>query len=133
MAIYISLALTPKLFMTFGGLFFLPLILLMYVGIPGSLILFTWASVTTAKSLIEVRKAGFKSTIQKRYANIATVFLSLTLVLGLIVGGSMMALFYRMYDYPTEGFLLPMAFIAGLLMIPAQAISMTFYAKLDRE
>lgn len=133
MAIYFSLALTPKLFMTFGGLFYLPLILLMYVGIPGSLILFTWASVTTAKSLIEVRKEGFKSTIQKRWANITTGFLTLTLVLGMTVGGSMMAIFARVDDNPRFWFLLPMALIAGLLMIPAQAISMTFYAKSDRE
>jgi hypothetical protein len=61
------------------------------------------------------------------------LFLTITLVLGFVVGSMMFMAFTNMRPLgPEYGFImLPAAFIAGLLMIPAQAISMAFYAKLE--
>ena len=133
MAACVSLSLTPKLFMTFGQLYYLLLVPLVYWVIPGSVVLFVWASIATSKGVINARKGGFASDQQRRWANIATLFLTITLVLGFVVGSMMFMAFTNMRAFgPEYGFImLPAAFIAGLLMIPTQAISMAFYAKLD--
>jgi hypothetical protein len=132
MAACASLSLTPKLFMTFGQLYFLLLVPLVYWVIPGSVVLFVWASIATSKGVINVLKGGFASDQQRRWANIATLFLTITLVLGLVVGSMMFMAFTNMRAFgPESAFMLPAAFIAGLLMIPAQALSMAFYAKLE--
>jgi hypothetical protein len=60
------------------------------------------------------------------------MFLTITLVLGLVVGSLMFMTLTNMRPFgPEYGFALPAAFISGLLMIPAQALSMAFYAKLE--
>jgi len=131
-AVYFSLMLSPKVFITLGNLFYMLLVPLFYVGIPGSVVLFVWASVKTTKGIIAAKKAGFSSDLQKRWANITTLFVTITLVLGMTVGSSMFALLSRIGGDSTQfPFLFPTALIAGLLMIPVQAISMTFYAKLQ--
>jgi hypothetical protein len=118
--------------MTFGQLYFLLLVPLVYWVIPGSVVLFVWASIATSKGVLNARKGGFASDQERRWANITTFFLTITLVLGFGVGSLMFMAFTNMRPLgPEYGFMLPAAFIAGLLMIPAQAISMAFYAKLE--
>ena len=132
MAACASLSLTPKLFLTFGQLYYLLLVPLVYWVIPGSVVLFVWASIATSKGVINVRKGGFASDQQRRWANIATLFLTITLVLGFVVGSMMFMAFTNMRAFgPESAFMIPAAFISGLLMIPAQALSMAFYAKLE--
>jgi hypothetical protein len=128
-----SMAISPQVFINFGALFYILLLPLVYWVIPGSVVLFVWASVTASRGVIAARKAGFTSDLQKRWANLTTVFTTLTLVLGLIVGVLMFGALSRMWQPANSpwNYVLPFAFLAGLLMIPAQAISMTFYAKLN--
>ncbi len=132
MAACASLSLTPKLFMTFGQLYYVLLVPLVYWVIPGSVVLFVWASIAASKGVLAARKGGFSSAQQKHLANLTTMFLTITLVLGLVVGSLMFMAFTNMRPFgPEYGFMLPAAFISGLLMIPAQALSMAFYAKLE--
>lgn len=132
MAACASLSLTPKLFLTFGQLYYLLLVPLVYWVIPGSVVLFVWASIAASKGVLTARKGGFSSAQQQRWANLTTMFLTITLVLGLVVGSLMFMAFTNMRPFgPEYEFMLPAAFISGLLMIPAQALSMAFYAKLE--
>jgi len=130
LAVYLSLSLTPKLFMAAGSLFYALLLPLLYIVIPGALMLFVWASVTVARGVKDARKTGFKSEEQKRWANITTGFLAMTLALGIFVGFSMFAVISGLTVNTGYSFV-PVAFLTGLLMIPTQAASMLFYAKLD--
>ena len=133
MAACASLAISPNIFMTFGYLYYVLIIPLVYWVIPGSVVLFVWASITATKSVISARKAGFSSTQQKRWANLTTLFLTITLFLGLAVGSLMVFAFsnaWRELGLESD-FLLPAALLSGFLMIPAQAISMAFFAKLE--
>jgi hypothetical protein len=113
------------------GVFFLPLMtLFVYIVVPGSLFLFVWASIKVSKGVMSARNAGFISVEQRRWANLTTLFLTTTLVLGLTVGAVMVISISGLAQqagWPD----LPIAVLAGLLMIPAQALSMTFYAKLE--
>jgi len=128
-----SMAISPQVFMTFGALYYILLLPLVYWVIPGSVALFVWASVTASRGAIAARKAGFTSDLQKRWANLTTVFTTITLVLGLVVGVLMFGALSRMWETSGSAWniVIPIAFLAGLLMIPAQAIAMTFYAKLN--
>ena len=93
--------------------------------------LFVWASITTSKGIILARKVGFASAEHKRWANISTAFLTVTLALGLLVGTTLVTGVMNLVSEFFPGIpILLMAVLAGLLMIPAQALSMTFYAKL---
>jgi hypothetical protein len=131
-SLFASLYVSPKVFMTVGLLFYYGLITpMVYLVIPGSLFLFIWASVTAARGVIESRKSGSRSAEQKRWANITTGFLTITLLLGMVVGGAMLALVSGVANELRYSGLLPLALLAGFLMIPAQAASMAFYAKLE--
>ncbi len=131
-AIFGSFVLSPKLFVVAGGLYFALIIPLLYLVIPGALLLFIWVSITVARDLIELRKTGYKSQEQKRWASIATAFLTVTLILGMAVGSSILGLFSGFASgIGYSSLVVPFAFIVGLLMIPTQAASVTFYAKLD--
>jgi hypothetical protein len=125
------MAISPQVFMTFGALYYILLVPLVYWVIPGSVALFVWASVTASRGAIAARKAGFTSDLQKRWANLTTVFTTITLVLGLVVGVQMFSALMWETLGDAWNFVIPIAFLAGLLMIPAQAIAMTFYAKLN--
>jgi len=128
-----SLYISPAIFMTFGYLFYFTLLPLVYWVIPGSVVLFVWASVTASKGTLTARKAGFSSDLEKRWANLTAVFVTTTLILGMVVGSLMFIALSNMWRSPGPwlSFVLPTALLAGLLMIPAQAISMTYYAKLN--
>jgi hypothetical protein len=90
-------------------------------------VLFAWASITTAKGIRAAKKIGLASEQHKRWASISTAFLALTLVIGIAVGTIMyIGLSKIPYGFPVLGY----ALIIGLFMIPNQAISMAFYAKL---
>ena len=132
-AVCASLAISPKVFMTLGFFYYILLIPLIYWVIPGSVVLFVWASITASKGVLAARKAGFSSDMQRRWANLTAAFATTTLVLGIVVGSLMFFALSNMWRSlgPEFGFVLPTAFIAGLLMVPAQAISMTYYAKLE--
>jgi hypothetical protein len=119
--------------MSFGQFYYLLLVPLVYWVIPGSVVLFVWASIAASKGVIAARKAGFSSDQQRRWANLTTLFLTITLALGFTVGYLMVFSITNMWrNYGLEyAFILPAAMISGLLMIPAQAISMAFYGKLD--
>ena len=127
-----SMYISPALFMAIAPLIYLILVLFIYVFIPGALILFAWASITTVKGVRAAKKIGLASDQDKRWANIATLFVTATLALGLAVGSLMFIAVTNMWKQlgPEYDLVLPAALICGLLMIPAQAISMTFYAKL---
>jgi hypothetical protein len=108
-------------------LFYLILVLFVYVVIPGALVLFAWASITTAKGIRAAKKIGLASEQHKRWANISTAFLTLTLFIGITVGTIMyIGLSKIPYGFPVLGY----ALMIGIFMIPNQAISMAFYAKL---
>lgn len=128
-SLYVSIFVSPKMFMGAGGFLYIPLIFLMYLVVPGAILLYIWASVTVGRDLLEARKAPGSSLDQKRWTNITTAFFSVTQLLGLLVGSLIFSLFNR--DGIGQPWFLPTAVIAGLLMIPAQAITMTFYAKLE--
>ena len=132
-AVCASLLISPKVFMTFGFLYYILLMPLIYWVIPGSVVLFVWASITASKGALAARKAGFTSGLQKRWANLTAVFVTTTLVLGMVVGSLMFFALSNIWRSPGPefGFVLPTAFLLGFLMIPAQAISMTYYAKLN--
>ncbi len=132
-AVCASLLISPKVLMTFGFLYYILLMPLIYWVIPGSVVLFVWASITASKGALAARKAGFSSDLQKRWANLTAVFVTTTLVLGMVVGSLMFFALSNIWRSPGPefGFVLPTAFLLGLLMIPAQAISMTYYAKLN--
>ncbi len=122
-----SMYISPALFMFTGPLIYLILVLFVYVVIPGALVLFAWASITTAKGIRAARKVGLATDQNKRWANISTAFLALTLFIGIAVGTIMyIGLSNMPYGFPVLGY----ALIIGLFMIPNQAISMAFYAKL---
>jgi hypothetical protein len=121
---------SPQMFFATGFILFPLLNLFIFAVIPGSLLLFVWASIAISKGVISARKAGFMSQEQRRRANITTLFLTGTLVLGLTVGTVMVisiSALSQQAGWPG----LPIAVLAGLLMIPAQALSMTFFAKLE--
>jgi hypothetical protein len=82
---------------------------------------------------LTARKGGHASEQQRRWANITTLFLTITLALGLAVGYLMFVVITNTWRQlgPEYSFILPAALISGLLMIPAQAISMAFYGKLE--
>lgn len=128
-----SLSISPAVFMTFGFLYYILWLPLFYWVIPGSVVLFVWASITASKGALAARKGGFSSDLQKRWANLTSVFVTTTLFLGLVVGSMMFIALSNMWRSPGPwlSFVLPTALLAGLLMIPAQAISMTYYAKLN--
>ena len=127
-----SMYISPALFMALAPLIYLILVLFVYIVIPGALVLFAWASITTAKGIRAAKKIGLASEQNKRWANIATLFVIATLALGLAVGSLMFIAFTNMWKQlgPEYDLVIPAAFICGLLMVPTQAISMTFYAKL---
>jgi len=128
-----SLCISPAIFMTFAHLFYILLLPLVYWVIPGSVVLFVWASITASKGALAARKRGFTSELQKRWANLTSVFVTTTLILGMIVGSMMFIALSNMWRFPGPWLsgVLPTAFLAGILMIPAQSISMTYYAKLN--
>ena len=133
LAFVLSLYVSPKAFMALSPLLSILLVPLFYWVIPGALVLFVWASITTSKGIILARKVGFASAEHKRWANISTGFLTVTLALGLFVGTSLVVGIVGTSAYSSilSGFpILLLAILAGLLMIPTQALSMTFYAKL---
>jgi hypothetical protein len=131
LAIVASLYTSPSAFMILGPVLYFLLIPVYYWAIPGALVLFVWASITTAKGIILAKKTGLASQQHKRWANISTAFLILTLALGLIVGTTLFTGVMNASSSFFPGFPnLLLAILAGLLMIPAQALSMTFYAKL---
>jgi hypothetical protein len=122
-----SMYISPALFMFIGPLIYLILVLFIYVAIPGALVLFAWASITTAKGIRAAKKIGLASKQHKRWANISTAFLTMTLFIGIAVGTIMYIGLSKMpYGFPVLGY----ALIIGLFMIPNQAISIAFYAKL---
>lgn len=132
-AFFVSLLVSPKAFLALSPLISVLLVPLFYWVIPGGLVLFVWASITTSKGIILARKVGFASAEHKRWANISTGFLTVTLALGLFVGTSVVMAIAGVSAYSSilSGF--PIALLAvlvGLLMIPTQSLSMTFYAKL---
>jgi len=133
LAFVLSLYVSPKAFMALSPLLSILLVPLFYWVIPGALVLFVWASITTSKGIILARKVGFASAEHKRWANISTGFLTVTLALGLFVGTSLVVGIVGASAYSSilSGVpILLLAILAGLLMIPTQALSMTFYAKL---
>ena len=133
LAFVLSLYVSPKAFLALSPLLSILLVPLFYWVIPGGLVLFVWASITTSKGIILARKVGFASAEHKSWANISTGFLTVTLALGLFVGTSLVAAIAGVSAYSSilSGFpILLLAILAGLLMIPTQALSMTFYAKL---
>jgi hypothetical protein len=134
-AVSASIGISPKVFMTLGQFYYLLLVPLVYWVIPGSVVLFIWASIASSKSVIVARKAGFASDQQRRFANLTTLFLTITLSLGFAVGYLMVFSITNMWRNfgPEYAFILPVAMICGVLMIPAQAISMAFFAKLDNK
>ena len=133
LAFVLSLYVSPKAFLALSPLLSILLVPLFYWVIPGGLVLFVWASITTSKGIILARKVGFASAEHKSWANISTGFLTVTLALGLFVGTSLVAAIAGVSAYSSILFGFPillLAILAGLLMIPTQALSMTFYAKL---
>jgi hypothetical protein len=128
-----SLSISQAVFMTFGFLYYILWLPLFYWVIPGSVVLFVWASITASKGSWTARKSGFSSDLQKRWANLTAVFATITLILGMVVGSLMFIALSNMWQSPGPwlSFVLPTALLAGLLMIPAQAISMTYYARLN--
>lgn len=131
MAVFLSVVLIPKVFITLGNFAFLLIIPLIYLSIPGALFLFVWASVRTAKTIMSVRKAGFTSDQQRKWANYSTIFLIFTLAAGLVVGTIIFATLARLWGETAGIPYFEIALICGVLMIPAQMISMMFFAKLE--
>ena len=126
-----SLYTSPGAFMALAPIISLLLIPIFYWVIPGALVLFVWASITTAKGIILAKKTGLASEQHKRWANISTAFLTVTLALGLLVGTTLVTGVMNLVSQFFPGIpILLLAILAGLLMIPAQSLSMTFYAKL---
>ena len=126
-----SLYTSPSAFMALAPVLSFLLIPIFYWVIPGALVLFVWASITTAKGIISAKRTGLASEQHKRWANISTMFLTVTLSLGLLVGTTLVTGVMNLVSEFFPGIpILLMAVLAGLLMIPAQALSMTFYAKL---
>jgi len=121
---------SPQMFFATGFILFPLLNLFIFAVIPGSLFLFIWASIAASKGVMSARKAGFMSQEQRRWAKITTLFLTGTLVLGLTVG-TVLVISISSLGQQAGWPGLPIAVLAGLLMIPAQALSMTFYAKLE--
>lgn len=131
-AVSASTFVSPDLFIRTGPFVYLILVLFIYVVLPGALVLFAWASITTAKGIRAAKKVGLATEQDKRRANIATAFLTSTLGLGLTVGTIMFLVIFEIASTEVAG-MPPMtayALLAGLLMAPAQSISMMFYAKL---
>jgi len=126
-----SLYTSPSAFIALAPVLSFLLIPIFYWVIPGALVLFVWASITTAKGIILAKRTGLASEQHKRWANISTAFLTVTLALGLLVGTTLVTGVMNLVSEFFPGIpILLMAVLAGLLMIPAQALSMTFYAKL---
>jgi hypothetical protein len=126
-----SLYTSPGAFMALAPVLSFLLIPIFYWVIPGALVLFVWASITTAKGITLAKKTGLASQQHKRWANISTTFLILTLALGLLVGTTLVTGVMNLVSQFFPGIpILLLAILAGLLMIPAQSLSMTFYAKL---
>lgn len=126
-----SLYTSPGAFMALAPVISFLLIPIFYWVIPGALVLFVWASITTAKGIIIAKKTGLANEQHKRWANISTAFLTATLALGLLVGTTLVTGVMNLVSQFFPGIpILLMAVLAGLLMIPAQSLSITFYAKL---
>ena len=130
LASFVSLYVSPKAFLALTPLLNILLTLVFSWVIPGGLVLFVWASIKTSKGIILARRVGFASAEHKRWANISTGFLTVTLALGLFVGTTMVTAFMSPSTFLSGFPTVLLAMLAGLLMIPAQVTSMTFYAKL---
>jgi hypothetical protein len=128
-AVFATLWISPLVFMGVQGLVYLFLMLFVFVAIPGALFLFIWAAITVTKGVRAIRKAGYVSAEQQRFTNLTTLFLTINLLLGLTVGINMAAAFLGFYGSAGLG----IALVVGLLMIPTQALSMTFFAKLENK
>jgi hypothetical protein len=105
-------------------------ILFLFLAVPFSLLQYIWVSVETASYLKQAKKAGIATREQKRVWNLTLIFLAITHALGVIVA-TLMILGFANMKLPAGIGIMAVVLIAGVLMIPAQALSMAFCAKLE--
>jgi hypothetical protein len=107
-----------------GGVIFLVL------AVPFSLLQYIWVSVETGSYLKQAKKAGISSREQKRVWNLTLIFLAITQALGLVVA-TLLIIGFANVKLPDGVELLALILLSGVLMIPAQCVSMAYLAKLE--
>lgn len=105
-------------------------VLFLFLAVPFSLLQYIWVSVETGSYLKQAKKAGISSREQKRVWNLTLIFLAITQALGLVVA-IFMILGFANVKLPLGIEIMAIVLIAGVLMIPAQCVSMAYLAKLE--
>jgi hypothetical protein len=105
-------------------------VLVLFLAVPFSLLQYIWVSVETGSYLKQAKKAGISSREQKRVWNLTLIFLAITQALGLVVA-TLLIIGFSNVKLPEGVELLALILLAGVLMIPAQCVSMAYLAKLE--
>lgn len=105
-------------------------VLFLYLVLPFALLQYIWVSVATGNYLKEAKKAGIATREQKRVWNLTLIFLAITQALGLVVA-TLLILGFANLKLPAGIEIMAVVLIAGVLMIPAQCVSMAYLAKLE--
>ena len=105
-------------------------ILFLFLAAPFSLLQYIWVSVETGSYLKQAKKAGISTHEQKRIWNLTLIFLAITHALGMVVAILLIIVFSNV-KLPEGVELLALILLAGVLMIPAQCVSMAYLAKLE--
>jgi hypothetical protein len=105
-------------------------ILFLFLAVPFSLLQYIWVSVETSSYLKQAKKAGIATHEQKRIWNLTLIFLAITHALGMVLAILLIIVFSNV-KLPEGVELLALILLAGILMIPAQCVSMAYLAKLE--
>lgn len=105
-------------------------ILFLFLGVPFALLQYVWVSAETGSYLKQAKKAGITTREQKRIWSMTLIFFAITQALGLVVG-TLLIIGFSNVKLPEGIELLALILLAGVLMIPAQCVSMAYLAKLD--
>lgn len=101
-----------------------------FLAVPFALLQYVWVSAETGSYLKQAKKAGIATREQKRIWSMTLIFFAITQALGLVVG-TLLIIGFSNVKLPKGVELLALILLAGVLMIPAQCVSMAYLAKLD--
>ena len=105
-------------------------ILFIFLALPFALLQYIWVSIETGSYLKQAKKAGISTPQQKRIWSMTLIFWAITQALGLVVA-TLLIIGFSNVKLPDGVELLALILLAGVLMIPAQCVSMAYLAKLE--
>jgi hypothetical protein len=105
-------------------------ILFLFLAVPFALLQYVWVSAETGSYLKQAKKEGIATPEQKRIWNLTLIFFTITQALGMLVA-TLLIIGFSNVKLPEGVELLALILLAGVLMIPAQCVSMAYLAKLE--